>query len=43
MITIAFWLASKQLFSGRGFSFLVCSLVAMPFDLYFGLQAIGLA
>jgi hypothetical protein len=42
MFTIGFWLASKTLFSGRGFSFFVCGLVAMPFDIYFGLHLMGM-
>jgi hypothetical protein len=43
MFTLAFWLASKMLFSGRGFSFFVCGLVAMPFDLYSLLHMLGIA
>jgi hypothetical protein len=42
MLTLGFWIGSKALFSGRGFSWLVCGLVAMPFDLYLGMKVIGL-
>lgn len=44
MVTLAFWLGSKMLFSrGRGFSLTVCGLFAAPFDLYMLAQAMGLA
>lgn len=41
MITVAFWLGARRLFGGRGLSFLTCSLFAMPLDLYFTLQSLG--
>jgi hypothetical protein len=43
MITLAFWIGSKALFRGQGFSLTVCGLCALPFDLYFLSQALGYA
>jgi hypothetical protein len=43
MLTVGFWFASKMLFGGRGFSWLVCGLVALPFDIYLLLSTTGMA
>jgi hypothetical protein len=42
MFAVGFWLGAKVLLKGRGMSFFLCSMIAMPFDGYFLAQSLGL-
>ncbi len=43
MFAIAFWIGSKALMNGRGLSFFLCGMIAMPFDGYFLAKTLGFA